>query len=93
MEQKKISDFLKEGKENAISAEKLADTMGCKNVRILQELIAAERAAGAVIISSTTGGYYLPANKREIQEFCKTLENRANNTLQALRSAKAALKE
>ncbi|MGN0323614.1 MAG: hypothetical protein ACI4DZ_10930 [Oliverpabstia sp.] len=88
-----IKELLPTGKENAIESQKLADLAGCKSVRELQQVIAAERAAGAVILSSTTGGYFLPANKQEIREFCVTLQNRSENTLIALRSAKKALRE
>ena len=88
-----IVDLLKTGKENATDSQTLADLAGCKSVRELQQVIAAERASGAVILSSTKGGYYLPANEYEIKEFCRTLEARSRNTLLALKSAKRALKE
>ena len=88
-----IEKLLRTGKENAIDSHSLADLAGCKSVRELQQVIAAERAAGAVILSSTTGGYFLPANRQEIREFCVTLQNRSENTLIALRSAKKALME
>ena len=50
-----------------------------------------------VILSNTTppGGYYLPAagNTMEIRKFIRTLENRGENTLKALESARELLKE
>ena len=64
-----IEKFLLEGKENATASQKLADLVGCKSVRELQEVIAEERAAGAGIISTCThgGGYFLPTgNRREV---------------------------
>ena len=64
---------------------------GCKTSRELQQYIALERKAGAVICSSTTGGYFIPANHAEIAEFCKSLENRASNTFVAIQSARRAL--
>lgn len=88
-----IKELLLTGKENAIESQRLADLAGCKSIRELQQVIAAERAAGAVILSSTTGGYYLPANKQEIREFCMTLESRSRNTFAALESARKALRE
>lgn len=88
-----IEKLLRTGKENAIDSKSLADLAGCKSIRELQQVIAAERAAGAVILSSTKGGYYLPANEQEIREFCVTLQNRSENTLAALKSAKRALQK
>lgn len=87
-----IASLLPVGKENAISTAELVRLTGCTSARELQQYIASERKAGAVICSSTTGGYYLPANHEEMAEFCKVLENRAKNTLMALRSTKRALK-
>ncbi len=57
-----VEKFLLEGKQNAIKSQKLADLTGCKSIRELQEVIAAERAAGAVILSTCQngGGYFLP---------------------------------
>lgn len=86
-----IKELLPVGKENAISSARLAEMAGCKSIRELQQVIAAEREAGAVILSSTKGGYFLPANAREIREFCATLASRGRNTFAALRSAKRAL--
>lgn len=88
-----IVDLLKTGKENATDSQTLADLAGCKSVRELQQVIALERAAGEVILSSTQGGYYLPANEQEVREFCRTLEARSRNTLLALKSAKIALQK
>lgn len=86
-----ILDLLPVGKENAISTVDLVRLAGCGSARDLQERIALERNAGAVICSSTTGGYFRPANKMEIAEFCRSLENRATNTLIAIQIAKQAL--
>lgn len=86
-----IAGLLPIGKKNAIPSQVLVELAGCGSVRELQHLIAAERKAGAVICSSTTGGYFLPANHRETAEFCKALENRAKNTFIAIQSARRAL--
>ena len=90
-----IENFLSVGKQNAIPSKRLADLAGCKSVRELQQVIAAERAAGAVILSTCEngGGYFLPnpENVGEVKEFIRTLENRGKNTLIALKSARAYL--
>jgi hypothetical protein len=90
-----ISDFLNYGKKNVVSSQRLADLAGCKSVRDLQELIAAERSQGAVILSTCRdgGGYFLPENAAEVAEFVATLTSRARNTLIALESARAYLKD
>lgn len=92
-----IEKFLLEGKRNAIKSQKLADLTGCKSVRELQEVIAVERAKGAVILSTCQngGGYFLPSagDTREVTEFIRTLQRRAENTLSALESAKTYLKQ
>lgn len=63
----------------------------------LQKQIEIERRSGKVILSSTTppGGYYLPAagDTMEIRKFIRTLENRGENTLRALESARELLEE
>lgn len=89
-----VRDLLSEGKENAISAKDLTDLLKMGSVRELQQEIARERAAGAVILSTCQdgGGYYLPATDREVREFIRTLESRGKNTLLALRSARNYLR-
>lgn len=91
-----IEKFLLEGKKNAIASQRLADLVECKSVRELQEVIAAERAAGAVILFTCRrgGGYFLPTgNRREVVEYIQTLRNRAKNTLVAIESADEYLKQ
>lgn len=85
--------ILPKGKENALPSKELAFLMGFDNTRSLQADIARSRDEGQVILSSTTGGYYLPANVSEIEEFIAVLRARAVNTIRALRSAKQALEE
>lgn len=91
-----IERFLLEGKKNAIASQKLANLAGCKSVRELQEVIALERAKGAVILSTCQngGGYFLPTgDKQEVIEFIHTLQRRAKNTLVAIESAEAYLRQ
>ena len=84
-------------KENALTPDYL--TMKChfSSVRMLQKQIETEHRAGKVILSNTTppGGYYLPAagDTAEIRKFIRTLENRGENTLRVLESAKELLEE
>lgn len=86
-----IASLLPVGKENAISTEDLVKLIGCSSARELQQYIAQERKEGALICSSTTGGYFQPAKRQEIIEFCNALESRAGNTIVAIQGAKRAL--
>ena len=91
-----VYEHLLPGKKNALTPEYLTVKCHFSSVRMLQKQIEAERKAGKVILSNTTppGGYYLPAagDTMEIRKFI-TLENRGENTLKALESARDLLKE
>lgn len=89
--QRKITEILKVGKENAISTTDLVRLSGCSSARDLQQRIAQERNEGAIICSGSKKGYWLPKNRAEIEEFCKVMDNRAKNIFNATRSAKRAL--
>ena len=88
-----VMDALPHGKENAVSAQQLCNVLHFESVRELQKEIARERKAGAVILSTCqkSGGYFLPADEPEVRRFIRTLENRANNTLAVLHSARELL--
>lgn len=92
-----IESLLLQGEENAISSSDLVSMTGVKSIRELQLIIAQEREAGALILSTCRGGggYFLPspgeAGQREISAFVATLRARALNTLKALKAAREAL--
>lgn len=90
-----IAELLPHGAKNAIPTRELMDLAGCRTARQLQKLIEAERASGALILSATTGGYYLPADgdagRAEIMRYERTLHMRAINTLRTLKTARRAL--
>lgn len=87
-----IADILPVGKENAVTTAELVKLIGCKSARELQEKIALERNAGAIICSGSGRGYWRPQNRQEIVEFVRTMESRAKNTLAAASGAKKALR-
>lgn len=87
-----IVSLLKKGKENALSTSELVNLTGCASERELRQIIAMERKNGAIICSGSNKGYWLPKNRQEIEEFCKTMDKRAKNIFDATRSAKKALK-
>ena len=88
-----IMAILPEGKKNAISSDALTRVLHLKSKRELQQRIARERKAGALILSSSTGGYYTSTDPAEVAAFVRTLENRAKQTFLALRTARKFLKE
>ena len=66
----KISEYLKKGYENRISTMDLMTIFGLDSVRELRRCINAERLQGAAILSTKNGGgYYLPENEDEKNEF------------------------
>ena len=92
-----VYEHLLPGKKNALTPEYLTVKCHFSSVRMLQIQIEIERRSGKVILSSTTppGGYYLPAagDTIEIRKFIRTLENRGENTLRVLESARELLEE
>ena len=86
-----IMELLPVGKENAISTADLVKITGCTSSRDLQERIASERNAGAVICSGSGSGYWRAKNRQELLGFVHCMDARAKNTLAATRSAKRVL--
>lgn len=87
-----VRDALSTGKTNAVPGKELARALGYKSVRALQEQIAAERIAGAVILSDPNGGgYYLSDDPSELAVFTRRMDSLARNTARAAQSAHRAL--
>ena len=84
---------LPRGKDNAVSAAALAERLGFRTVRMLQKDIERARGSGEIILSATTGGYYLPANDAEVEKFIATMKSRALMTLRAIKYARRYLNE
>ena len=80
-----LRNILPTGKSNAISARELAAKIGVSD-RVLRDIVTEDRVKGIVICSSSAG-YYLPANKDEIREFCNFMEKRAKHSFIAIQSA------
>lgn len=93
-----VEKLLLQGEQNALTSAYLVQLTGVRSARELQTMIARERDAGALILSTCrgSGGYFLPADgeagQREVSEFMATLQARAINTLKALKTAREALK-
>ena len=88
---KDLKSILPTGKRNAISVRELAAKIGVSE-RVLRDIVTEGRVKGIVICSSSAG-YYLPANKDEIREFCNFMGKRAKHSFIAIQSARRALGE
>lgn len=90
-----IRELLGYGKENALTSAKLINECGFTSKRELQDQIAKERAAGAVICSTTSGkgGYYLPKDRAEVTRFIKSMDGRARNIQKSILAAREYLKQ
>lgn len=73
-----VSTFLFMGKENALSSKYLCKQLNM-TPRQLTLAIEAERRSGQAICATTgrNPGYYIAANKQEMEEYCLKLKNRA----------------
>lgn len=76
----KIADLLCYGQANAVPLRDLAGITGLDG-RVVRAMIAAERRAGAAILSDNMTGYYLPANEEEKARFVRSMRHRAKEIL------------
>lgn len=87
-----VSDFLKEGADNAVSADRLQRMTGYRSKREMTKAIERERIGGTLILSNGSG-YYLPGNKQEIDRFIKSMTKRAKSIFRVLKAARMAAGE
>ena len=74
--QRKVSDFLSHGQENAVPLRQLMAMTG-EDGRTIRGKIAAERLAGVPILSDNSTGYYLPGDEGERERFVRSMRHRA----------------
>ena len=82
-----IYDLLPTGKENAISKEELMRVTGYKESRNLHEQIERERLSGAIILSSTKGGYFKSESPDDIKGWAMPVLSRGKKTMQIAKLA------
>ncbi len=86
-----IITLLPTGEMNAISRRQLRVLTGLSD-RKLRLQIAAERRAGALILSSTeSAGYYQPESREELRRFVNSMRSRAASIYDVLGAAESAL--
>lgn len=85
-----IHEILSTGKENAITGRQICAYLNIK-ARELTQAIEAERRAGKPICASTgeNPGYYLAANREEMQDYCQSLKHRG---IEIFKTRQACLK-
>ena len=89
-----ITDILLTGAENAQSGKELADRLGM-TIRDFTEKIAHERRCGHPICASQgeNKGYYLAANREEMERYCRSLERREDELRKTREACMAAAKK
>lgn len=87
--QRRVSDFLSRGRENAVPLRQLMETTGIDG-RTIREKIAAERLAGVPILSDNSTGYFLPGNKGERERFVRSMRHRAQEIERAAEAIERA---
>lgn len=87
--QRKASDFLSHGRENAVPLrhlKKLMETDG----RTIRLTIQQERLAGTPICADNLTGYYLPATEEEKTTCVRSLRHRAEEIMKTARAIERA---
>lgn len=80
-----MTDFLMTGEENAVTGRELCDRFGFDR-RDLTIAVERERRNGVPICAScgSNPGYYLASDKREMINYCKSLERRLKEVQKTL---------
>ena len=82
-----VSDYLTAGKDNARTGKELCDLLNI-TARDLTAAIERERREGQPICASTgsTPGYYLAADRQEMETYCNSLRKRAGEIFKTRRA-------
>lgn len=86
-----ILDFIRKGRDKAISLENLASATGLKP-RMARQLVREKRLEG-YIIASDSSGYYIPSDPVELNGYIRHTEKWAKSILATLKNARRKLKE
>lgn len=88
-----VLNYISEGSQNAITCKRLSELCNC-NTRQITAQISQLRQKGYVILSSTqkdSKGYFLPANKGEVERFVLSMRSRIKRIKLASISAEQML--
>lgn len=85
-----IAELLGRGRGSSVSLQALCQSTGMGE-REVRRQISSERLAGALIISSMQGGYFLPDCADDVRGFARSMQHRAGIVMQIARKAEAAV--
>ena len=87
--QRKVSDFLSHGRENAVPLRHLKKLMET-NGRTVRLMIQQERLSGTPICADNLTGYYLPATEEERTTCVRSMRHRAGEIMKTARAIERA---
>ena len=87
--QRKVSDFLSHGRENAVPLRHLKKVMEADG-RTVRLMIQQERLSGMPICADNLTGYYLPANEAEKAAFVRSMRHRAGEIMKTAKAIEQA---
>lgn len=87
-----ISDFLHEGRQNAVTLSTLQSLTGLDG-RSIRLAIRRERLAGVPIISDNAHGYFLPGSVADLDYFARSMQHRAQEIVRIAEAAERAAAE
>ena len=87
--QRKVSDLLGRGQENAVSRRHLEKLTGLDG-RTVRLMIEQERRSGTPICADNLTGYYLPANPDEKAACVRSMRHRAGEIMKTARAIERA---
>ena len=87
--QRKVSDFLSHGRENAVPLRHLKKLMET-NGRTVRLMIQQERLSGTPICADNLTGYYLPATEEERTTCVRSMRRRAGEIMRTARAIERA---
>lgn len=87
--QRKASEFLSHGRENAVPLRHLKKLLEVDG-RTVRLMIQQERLAGTPICADNLTGYYLPSNEAEKTAFVRSMRHRAGEIMRTARAIEQA---
>ena len=87
--QRKVSEFLSHGRENAVPLRHLKNLLEADG-RTIRLMIQQERLAGTPICADNLTGYYLPATVEEKAACVRSLRHRAGEIMRTARAIERA---
>ena len=89
-----IWELLPTGKKNKVSADDLMKMTGIQTKRELSAVVQRERFSGKLILSTKAdgGGYYLPGDAVEVEDFIETYSGEARALFAMLKTARQYIK-